>query len=123
MSNYPVFLNISEWLRVKKTAAKGLRQHRFKLLDKFYRRNIARNFSNMTFDYAIYYTGVSAFYSMLCLRGVDAKKKIIYYHDRNSAAFSTYQYYNQIVADHIMKDNGLKTVSAESFEKQFQAGS
>ncbi len=82
---------------------------------------MSRNFSGISFDTAIYYTGKSAFNSMFCLRGINAKKKVVYYtKNSDSAAFSTYQYYDEVVLyDDGIEYDAVKTVNSESFEKQF----
>ena len=117
----PIYRNIFEWLKVKKISSKGLKKDLSKLPIKFCRRNMSRNFSGISFDTAIYYTGKSAFNSMFCLRGINAKKKVVYYtKNSDSAAFSTYQYYDEVVLyDDGIEYDAVKTVNSESFEKQF----
>jgi len=119
-----MYLNFGELKSVKKLLKNGFTTDIEKLRE-FSRRNINRNFADRSFDIAVYYTGKSELYSMLCLQGVDASKKVAYWHGEKP--LSTFKFYDEIVktvAKELPLDEmGGKTISRDDFESRFTSSS
>ncbi|MDD3692601.1 MAG: iron-containing alcohol dehydrogenase [Oscillospiraceae bacterium] len=120
----PICLNFTEWRAIKRISSCGMDDESLiKLTNKLFKRNMRRNFADISFDTAIYYTGKSAYYSLLCLLGVEAKKKVAYCHNPNTKAFSTYKYYDEIVVspknEKIASQIDKEIIDVKTFEERF----
>lgn len=115
-----IYLNYDEWKKVKRLSNKG---YAFcpPMLHDFSLRNMRRSFADIRFDIAVYYSGRSDLYSMLCLQGVDAEEKVAYWHGEKP--LSTLRCYDEIVkavAKELPLDEMVeKTISRDSFESRF----
>jgi CDP-glycerol glycerophosphotransferase (TagB/SpsB family)/glycosyltransferase involved in cell wall biosynthesis len=113
-------LNFREFKSVRRLLKNGLTTDAEKL-GGFFRRNMNRNFAGISFDISVYYTGKSELYSMLCLQGIDADKKVAYWHGEKP--LSTFKFYDEIVSTNNkeLPLDGIagKTVSRDAFESNF----
>lgn len=113
-------LNFDEWNSVKRLSKKGCTDS-IEKLHKFSKRNMNRNFADIMFDIAVYYTGKSELYSMLVLHGIDAARKVAYWH--GGKPLSTLKHYDEIVST-VKKQLSLdetvyKTTPKDNFESNF----